>query len=83
MTSAAPVVVRGATPGSPSRARDGRRRGARHRRCHRAGLVADPGPRVVGDGYLDVTGRSGVRRFPNLHYAGGDVVNSTASVVEG
>jgi hypothetical protein len=37
-----------------------------------------PPPAAVGTGTLVVGSRSSTRRFPHLHYAGGDVVQITA-----
>jgi hypothetical protein len=74
VTEAAPVVVRGVTPGSHLALETGD--GVVRATADSTGraTLRIPAPDLVGTGTLTVTGRSGVRRFPNLHYAGGDVV---------
>jgi hypothetical protein len=77
VADAAPVIVRGAPPGS--RVSLGTGGGVLRATADSAGQATlhVPSPDLVGTGTLTVTGRTGDRRFPDLHYAGGDVVEIT------
>jgi hypothetical protein len=77
VADAAPVTVEGAPPGAHLTL--GTAGGAVHATADAAGRAAlhVPSPDLVGTGTLTVTGRSGVRHFSDLHYAGGDVVQIT------
>ncbi len=77
VADAAPVVVRGAPPGSHLTLGTGG--GPIRAIADSTGQAAlqVPSPDLVGTGTLTVAGRSGVRHFPDLHYAGGDVIQIT------
>lgn len=77
VADAAPVIVEGAEPGSHLTLETGH--GAVHATAGASGqaTLRVPAPELVGTGTLTVTGRSGVRRFADLHYAGGDVLELT------
>lgn len=78
VASAAPLTVRGAPPGS--RVRLGTAAGPVAATADGAGVAVLrlPPPVAVGTGTLVVGGRTIARRYPHLHYAGGDVVQITA-----
>lgn len=74
VADAAPVTVRGVRPGA---------RVALHTDLGEVTADADsagqatlrvPSPELVGTGTLTVADRSGVRRFRDLHYSGGDIL---------
>jgi len=79
VTDAAPVTVTGVAPGSHLTLQTGH--GGVRATADSSGHAAlqVPPPESVGTATLTVAGRSGVRRFPDLHYAGGDVVHLTGS----
>ncbi len=79
VTSDAPVTVTGVPPGSHVTLGTGH--GDVHATAAATGRAAlnVPAPALVGTGTLTVADRSGVRRFPGLHYAGGDVVQVAAT----
>jgi len=74
----APVTVTGVSPGSRVRLRTGH--GVVTAVADRSGHAAleVPAPALVGTGTLSIADRSGVRHFPDLHYAGGDVLQVAA-----
>jgi hypothetical protein len=79
VTDAAPVTVTGVAPGSRLTLQTGD--GVVRATADSSGraALAVPAPESVGTGTLTVAGRSGVHRFPGLHYAGGDVVQLTGA----
>jgi hypothetical protein len=78
VADAAPVVVTGVAPTSRVSLTTGH--GTVTSTADAAGQAAlrVPSPDLVGTGTLTVTNRSGTRRFPGLHYAGGDVLQVAA-----
>jgi len=78
VADAAPLVVRGVQPGARAELDTGH--GVVTAHADSGGQVAlpIPAPELVGTGTLTVVDRSGVRRFRDLHYAGGDELQVTA-----
>ncbi len=74
VADAAPVTVRGVRPGARVELATGH--GAVTADADSAGqaTLRVPIPELVGTGTLIVADRSGVRRFRDLHYSGGDVL---------
>ncbi len=77
VSDAAPVVVTGVTPRSRVTLQTGHGPVRATADADGRAALRVPAPESVGTATLTVAGPSGVRRFPNLHYAGGDVVNLT------
>jgi len=78
VTSDAPVTVAGVAPGSHVMLGTGQGVVTATADATGRALLEVPAPALVGTGTLTVTDRSGVRRFRDLHYAGGDVVQVAA-----
>ena len=77
VTDAAPVIVRGAAPGSQVALDTGHGVVRATTASNGQAALEVPAPELVGTGTLTVTDRSGVRRFRHLRYAGGDELQIT------
>jgi hypothetical protein len=78
VANAAPVIVKGAEPGSRVTLDTGHGTVAATADSTGKAALAVPAPQLVGTGTLSAKVRSGVRHFHHLHYAGGDVLDITA-----
>jgi hypothetical protein len=74
VAEAAPVTVRGASPGARVQLDTGHGLVVATADASGQAALQVPAPALVGTGTLTVADRSGIRRFRDLHYSGGDIL---------